>query len=541
MALRHRSRITIVTCALCLLVSMALTRVASAGVYPMYQCRAVGGHPAPVSAAWRVDPRPNGYGYNSCSSGGSFGIVQAPSGQTGNNGGSALVVTVPQSRANVSIDRAVFGLVISPKTGDGYSHGAVSVWSPGEELDTQLLPDFNTGWIDRATGPFTGSHSPTGPMGSDLPNGAREVAVTTNCFSSCTFNPPESVQIHQAVLTLREDAAPAAGAFAGTLLTGTPRAGRQTLRYDASDADSGVRTVTALVDDAPAATDDLGGSCDYVDFNACPTSVRGRELAFDVSRFGLGEHRLAVVVQDAAGNAITQELGSFVVGTAPGSVERGALNGRNATDVAKLTARIGRRRSTTTDYGRRVVVRGRLVNDAGLPIIGARVDVLRQTLLRGAATRTFDQARTGSDGRYRASLPAYMPSSRLRLAYRSHLNDAVEAAHATVTLRVRARVILRVVRHTVAPFGVIRLRGRLVGAPLPARGKVIELRARAKSTRTWLPFRSVRTDRRGRFRTDYRLRQGYRNVTYEFEALARADGGYPYATGRSAPQRVRVG
>lgn len=529
-------------CSALVLAAMLLLPASShAGTYPMYQCHDAAARPTAVSASWTLDPRPNGQAYNVCSANGTFGIGQIPSGQTGNDGGSALILTVPTPRPGVSIARGVFNVVISPKTGDGYSHGRVSIWSSGQELDTQLLPPYTTGWIDRANGPFTGPNSTSGPMGSDLPAGARDVAITTNCFSSCTFNPPESVQIYRVVLTLREDVAPAAGGFGGTLLTGTPRAGRQTLRYDASDADSGVRTVSALVDDAPAATDDLGPSCDYADFNACPSSVRGRELSFDVSGFGLGEHRLAVAVQDAAGNVSTQDLGSFVVGAAPGSVDRGALNGRNASDVAKLTARIGRRRSKTTDYGRRVVVRGRLVNDAGLPIVGARIDVLRQTLARGTTMRAFEQAQTGAGGRWRISLAARMPSSRVRFAYRSHVNDAVDAARAEVTLRVRARVTLHLGSHRVAPFGVIRLRGRLVGAPLPARGKVIELRARARGTRTWVPFRSIRTDPRGRFHTAYHLRQGFRNVTYEFEALARADGGYPYATGRSTVQRVRVG
>jgi hypothetical protein len=522
--------------------SIAATAPATtfAGTYPMYQCRDAAWQRAPVSASWALYPDPRGTFYNTCSAAGTFGIRQTPSGDTGNDGGSVLRLDVPASRSNVSIARVVMGLVIAPKTGNGYSHGAVSIWSAGQDVDDHFLPDWNTGWIDRVTGSFTGPHSAQGPMGADVPSGARDLEIATKCFSTCTFSPPESVQIHQAVLTLREEVAPVASGFAGSLLAGVPRTGRQTLRFDAADADSGVRSVTALVDQTPAATDDLTATCSYADFNACPSSLSGHDLSFDVSRFGLGEHALAVVAEDAAGNRSTQEVGTFTVGAVPGVAGRGAANGRNASDRATLTAWIGHRRSSTTNYGRRVLMRGRLVDEDNHAIAGAKVDVLRRTLVHGTTMRVIRQVQTRSDGRWSMALTARLPSSRLRFAYRSHENDAVDAARAELTLRVRARVRLTVRRHTVAPFGVIRLRGVVAGAPRPPHGKLVELRARAKGTTRWIPFRSVHTDSRGRFRVDYRLQKGFRNVTYEFQALARADTGYPYATGRSSVQRVRV-
>jgi hypothetical protein len=533
---RHIKTLALATCALAAFA--LLPDVATAGTYPMYQCRDASGSRSPVSAAWTLQPLPGGSLYNTCSSAGTFGIIQTPSGQTGNDGGSVLTLLVPASHANVSIARVVVGLVISPKTGNGYSHGWVRLFGAAQEIDEQLLSDWDTGWIDRLTGPFTGPHSAKGPMGGDFPSGARRLDVITNCFSSCTFSPPQSVQIHQVVLTLREDVPPSIGALGGTLLAGTPRASLQTLRYDAVDADSGVREVTALVDDAPAAHDDLAESCTYLDFSACPTSLRGREMSFDVSRFGVGEHDLAVVARDAAGNVSTQEIGTFNVTGGP--TGRGGLNGQNASDRATITAWIGRRRSVTRGYGRRIVVRGRLLNDGGLPIKHANIDVLQRTLLDGAKMRAIRTVRTGTNGRWKISLATRFPSSRLRFGYRSHEADVVNAARTDVTVHVRARVRLTVVRHTVSAFGLIRLRGRVAGAPLPSRGKIVELRARAEGTRRWIQFRTVRTDRRGRFRTDYRLRKGYRNVVYEFEALARTENGYPYATSRSSVQRVRV-
>jgi hypothetical protein len=541
MTLSGRIAIQTLASAACIGAAVAAApNAAVAGTYPMYQCRDASWRVAPVSSAWSFLPLPRGYFYNTCSASGTFGIRQTPSGDTGNNGGSALQLNVPASRPNVSIARAVLALMIAPKTGNGYSHGTIAVWSAGQEIDEQSLPDWNTGWIDRLSGAFAGPRSAAGPMGGDTPSGARDLGIGTSCFSSCTFSPPDSVQIHQAMLTLREDVAPIFGGFGGTVLTGTPRAGRQTLRYDATDADSGVRMVTALVDQSPVASDDLSGACSYADFNACPSAVRGRDISFDVSRFGIGQHTLAVVADDAAGNRSVQEVGSFDVGAVPGAAGRGAINGRNGSDKASLTARIGGRRSATTDYGSRVVIRGRLVSDDKQPIDGASIDVLRRTIVRGSAMRLVDRVQTGSDGRWRIVLTTRLPSSRLRFAYRSHENDAVDAARADVTLKVRARVRLTVLRHTVRPFGVIELRGRVAGSPRPPHGKLVELRARAKGTRRWIQFRSVRTDGRGRFRVSYRLQKGYRNVTYEFQALARTDPGYPYTTGRSNIERVLV-
>jgi hypothetical protein len=539
MAFSVRTAIKALTIAGSIGATSVLAPAALAGTYPMYQCRDATWRQAAVSSAWAFLPAPSGTFYNDCPAAGTFGIRQTPSGSTGNDGGSALRLDVPPSHPNVTIAGVLLRLMVAPKTGNGYSHGAVSVWSAGQDIDDQLLPDWNTGWVDRLSGTFTGPHSVQGPMGADVPSGARDVEIATRCFSTCTFSPAESVQIHQAALTLREDVPAIVGGFAGSLLAGVPRAGRQTLRFDASDADSGVRLVTALVDQEPVASDDLTAACAYDDFDACPSSVRGHDLAFDVSRFGVGEHALTLVAEDAAGNRSAQEVGTFIVGAVPGAAGRGALNGRNASDNASLTARIRRRRSATTSYGHRVLMSGRLVDEERRPISGARIDVLRRTLVRGSSMRAIDHVQTASDGRWRMSLAARVPSSRLRFAYRSHENDAVDAARAELTLRVRARVRLIAVRHTVRPFGVIKLRGLVAGAPRP-RGKLVELRARARGARRWIQFRSARTDRGGRFAVDYRLRKGYRNVTYEFEALARSDTGYPYATGRSTVQRVRV-
>jgi hypothetical protein len=132
---------------------------------------------------------------------------------------------------------------------------------------------------------------------------------------------------------------------------------------------------------------------------------------------------------------------------------------------------------------------------------------------------------------------ARFASGRVTFAYADGRGGG---ASARLTARVRAGVHLAARRHVVAPFGRIELSGRLLGGPVPRRGKLIEVRARGRGERRWITFKTVRTDRRGRFSASHRLRQGYRNVTYEFQAVSRYEAGYRYETGASNVERVTV-
>ena len=122
--------------------------------------------------------------------------------------------------------------------------------------------------------------------------------------------------------------------------------------------------------------------------------------------------------------------------------------------------------------------------------------------------------------------------------YRATQGDAPVARRARVRLDVRAGVSLRVRPRRVAPGRSIRLRGRLLAAPSTRLGKVITLQARERGR--WRDFKSARTRRGGRFTARYRFSSGARGA-FPIRAVARADAGYPYATGTSRAVRVRVG
>ena len=108
---------------------------------------------------------------------------------------------------------------------------------------------------------------------------------------------------------------------------------------------------------------------------------------------------------------------------------------------------------------------------------------------------------------------------------------------ATFKARTRAGVRLRASRR-VRPGGRVRFRGRLLGRPVPARGKLVEIQAFDGGR--WRTFAQPRSRRNGRFRTAYRLRRTFGPRTFRFRARVRREASYPFELGFSKVVRVRV-
>jgi hypothetical protein len=76
------------------------------------------------------------------------------------------------------------------------------------------------------------------------------------------------------------------------------------------------------------------------------------------------------------------------------------------------------------------------------------------------------------------------------------------------------------------------------GASVPADGKVVQLQFRLPGL-PWSEFRTVRTDRRGRFRYAYRFADDdSRGVRFQFRAYAPAQAGWPFEPAGSLPVTV---
>jgi hypothetical protein len=375
---------------------------------------------------------------------------------------------------------------------------------------------------------------------------------------SCNANQTHAeVHIQRSEFVLSDMQPPVGRSVVGSAVDSPTWDGVETFAFSGTDRGAGVYQAVLYIDGVAALSrpiDETAGRC--VDTTSgqhvfryprpCPTSVDS-VLAVDVSVLPAGQHEVALRISDAAGNLSTLYAArKTIVAPArrigPGSdlAERGAANGENASDDARLSVRWARtkRATLTAPYGRRNVIRGRLTTGGGAGIRNAKVEML--TAIDGRAGAPLDKggARTRRDGRFTLILPANASSRTLVLRYRSHANDTVSIAEATLRVRVKAGVRLSVDPHTAARGRTVKLSGRLVGRPLPATGKVVELQARSPGER-WITFRTVRASRRGRFATRYTFRQSG-PALYLMRARVREADDYPYATGVSHTARVRV-
>jgi hypothetical protein len=365
------------------------------------------------------------------------------------------------------------------------------------------------------------------------------------------------IEIYRAEMLLSDGIPPTAGSPTGSGVASSAWQGTQRFAFPAVDQGGGVYQAILDVDGTTAlvrSIDAWGGRC--VDTTRgervfryprpCPTSVDAL-VPVDANTLPAGEHDVTLRISDAAGNLRTvYSARKTIVAPArrigPGSdpAERGAPNGENATDAARLSARWTRTKRATLvgPYGRRQVIRGRLTDRGGAGIRGARIELL--TSIDGRQGPPIDKggARTRGDGRFTLIVPRNVSSRTLVLRYRSHANDTVSIAEKSLRLRVKAAVKLAVRPKVAARGRTVRLTGRLVSGPLPRGGKVVELQARSPGER-WITFRTVRATRTGRFTTHYTFRRGG-PALYLMRARVRAAADYPYATGASHAARVRV-
>jgi hypothetical protein len=208
-------------------------------------------------------------------------------------------------------------------------------------------------------------------------------------------------------------------------------------------------------------------------------------------------------------------------------------NGSSATTRARLAAALqkadgGTTRRLRTRHGRRQLVVGRLTDAGGDGIAGARLDVAwkvtgRRWIARGRVT-------TRADGRFTYLLPPG-PSRALRFAYFAFSDSRTPELSNVVHVDVRAPLTIAADRRAVSGERVVRLSGRLGGgAAIPRGGALVTLHGHQRGW-GWRVFRTVRTDRSGRWRTSYRFRLS--SGRFGFRAALPRQAGVPFAEGNS--------
>lgn len=368
-----------------------------------------------------------------------------------------------------------------------------------------------------------------------------QVFVDAACLrENGTCTPRESnkaeFQVFRADMTLEDDRPPIfTSQPSGDLLDVTaPLVGFRRFSLAASDVGGGVYQALVEVDGVVAAAhtiDENGGRCapPYRNVVPCKSSARGT-FGFDTAQLADGAHLLRILVTDATGsNAVA--YGPIAVTTRNGECAATPLSG-----TLGFTAgfgRRGRRTTATVRYGSRPKVSGRLADQSGAPIPRASICVATQNRAIGARYLKRKTVRTDDQGRFAYRVP--VGASRLiRFVYRvPGVEDAVD-----VNLRVKARPRLATSRTRARNGQRVTFSGRLGGAPYPTQGALVQLQA--KRGKRWQTFATPRARKRGRFRYRYRFTRTTGTRTYLFRARVPRQPTYPYATGSSSTEAVRV-
>jgi hypothetical protein len=255
------------------------------------------------------------------------------------------------------------------------------------------------------------------------------------------------------------------------------------------------------------------------------------EAALDTAGLPSGPQTVTARAVDQTGRATTA-TGTVTLDPIP--------NGARAARDATMTAGFGKRRPrprVTVPYGTTTYVRGKLTNGAGLPITGAVIRVYTRVLSDDRGFRELPPVSTGLDGGYAYRAPRG-PSRQILLTYTPFAEDAQPSVTKLVRMATHAGITMRAGRHSVHPGGRVTFKGRLKGGRIPRRGVLVSLQGNQPGF-GWRTFKTVRA-KHGAFRGSYRFVRATRGARLRFRATVRQQAGYPWATGRSRPQTVRI-
>ena len=407
------------------IVAACLGLPATAGAdYTVYACQGPTGQPAPISG-WEPLSGGDAVASNECAAGGVLSVFMRGAGPWQGGQGAEHRFAAPAGTRIVRarLQRRTFGFAGNP------ARWAYTLYADGKELET-----CEAGGASKCTTDLDGP--------ADFPNlDAGVVGFRAGCAtiqtSSCSA-PAVRVEVPRVAIGLRDGAAPTVANVAGSLPAATAGVrGTLTATWDATDVGGGIYRTIVEIDGQPFAAEPVPGptcadadpaNADPYEFLAavpCPLDQTGLSAAVDTTKLSNGPHTITVLTEDAAGNRST------VVGAKPLMVDNpppasagssSRPNGINADIKGKLRARFDRngRTSLTSRYGRRVVIRGRLVNRNGKAIRGARIDVYHRRGRKGKLQQlTKTGLKTRADGKLTLILPMDLTTRRIVLAYRS--------------------------------------------------------------------------------------------------------------------------
>lgn len=251
---------------------------------------------------------------------------------------------------------------------------------------------------------------------------------------------------------------------------------------------------------------------------------------WDSSVYPAGEYEFRAVAFDLAGNVTattTRAGGSPMRLGAPLKVPTKLLAD---TDAQK----------EPLAYGHSTRFAGRLLAGRRAPLAGSPVRVIERFAAGAEPRQRVRTVLTGTGGAFAVELAA--GPSRQVLAVTSATATLGGASSRPIDLRVQGRLKMSTSAASARVGGApVVFRGRVAsaGATIPAEGKVVQLQFRLAGA-PWREFRTIRTDRRGRFRYAYRFADDdSRGVRFQFRGYAPAQAGWPFEPAGSAPVSVQ--
>jgi hypothetical protein len=485
---------------------------AQAGTYVIRNCNVPGAVGKPVGP-WVMNQTPGAFWSDDCAQGGGFGV----------NAGS-----LPASTST--------GVQLSaPPT---IAIRRIRLWIVAR-LRSTMAPLFAGAFNSNAAGATTfvdlfaspGGSTLTAPYENlSLPADTSSYMVSINCGDGsgtpCAPVDTNVLEVRGVETTLEETVAPTGTINGGDLLAGTAQSGVRPLGYSVSDQGSGVSAVSVLLGSTIAGISDFTSECGFADFAGCPRARSG-SVSVDTRKVADGIYPVSIRIKDAAGNEQTV--------ASPTAIQ--VVNGLTTSDLSRglstgvrliVSFASNHHRSTTVAYGRRVLIRGRVVAPDNAPVAGATVqaDELPASRFRKPRTAALTTAADGSFV-YTAERG---PSRTIQLTY------PVSGVSQRLRLRVKSAASIAVQLSGT----LVRYRGRVTSTPLPKRGKLVEIQGRAPGA-GWKTFAKLRTNRRGAYAGTYRLRVHRPGVRLQFRVRVPKERGYPFLAhdGRPVGRIVR--
>jgi hypothetical protein len=400
--------------------TFAAAATASADTYTVFSCKGPTGA-ANAAAGWAALPAPSGEGQatNSCPSAGPLSALLNSATPTGGASASWSFGAPADTRiVRFAARRTTSG--VAPPSAQSKDVSYIL------ETDATIDPNLETCDVSSTSSCTADLTDPIDKQGIDA-GFVRFRVLCTNAGLLCSR--PLRADFDNIQVGLKDAIAPAVSGV--KVVDSGDSSGILTVSYNASDRGGGVYRGVVNVDGKPAAVQPLG-TADCADANPadtdpyqflvpvpCPGAVNGAVTRINYRTLPAGPHAVEIAVEDAAGNSTSvfatqfPKLNAENAPSTPAGVKR-LLNAKIKVWFAK-----GRKTRFTSRYGTRVVTRGRLLDSAGKPVRGARIDVFHRLRSTGHKRLLKTGLKTRADGRITLILPLNIDTRGIEYDFRA--------------------------------------------------------------------------------------------------------------------------